>query len=179
MALRIKRADLSDMKAVKKLYRSAFPAIERKPFFMVREKARKGESEILALSVDGEFADFAVTLLYSDLVLIDYFAIAENRRGRGAGSLGLKTVFSRYSGKRIMLLAEDEDPKAPNALERKRRIDFYFKNSMADTAVKVKIFGNGFRLLSYPEPVGAKDYLDINREIMGKLFLKFTFTKAF
>ena len=177
--MQIRAANCSDLKKVKKLYRKAFPIIERKPFFMIWEKTQTGESEILVFSVDGEFAGFAVTLISADLVLVDYFAVSENYRGAGIGSEALKTLFSRYNGKRVMLVAEEENPKTSNAAQRAKRIKFYLKNSMVDTMVKVSIFGNRFRLLSYPGKVSAKDYLTVNNKVMGSFFTKFTGTKVY
>lgn len=45
--MQIRTANYSDLKEVKKLYRKAFPLIERKPFFMIWDKMQTGESEIL------------------------------------------------------------------------------------------------------------------------------------
>lgn len=45
--MQIRTANFSDLKEVKKLYRKAFPLIERKPFFMIWDKMQTGESEIL------------------------------------------------------------------------------------------------------------------------------------
>lgn len=176
--MQIRIADYSDLKDVKKLYRKAFPAAERKPFFMILEKARTGESEILVFSQEGRFAGFAVTLLTADLVLVDYFAVSESRRGAGLGSEALKMLFGRYSGKRVMLLAEEENAKARNQAQRVKRIRFYLKNSMSDTGVKVSIFGNRFRLLSYPRKVKAEDYIELNARTMGEMFIKLTLTRA-
>lgn len=80
-------------------------------------------------SVDGKFVGFAVTLILSDLVMIDYFAVSESCRGTGIGSEALKNLFARYNGKRVMLVAEEENPEAANASQKAKRIRFYLKNS--------------------------------------------------
>lgn len=175
--MQIRTANFSDLKDVKKLYRKAFPLIERKPFFMIWDKMQTGESEILVFLLDGVFAGFAVTLIYSDLVLVDYFAVSESFRGAGIGSEALKTLFARYNGKKVMLVAETENPKASNAKERAKRIKFYLKNSMVDTMVRVNILGSSFNLLSYPGKVSVKDYLTVNNKVMGRFFTKLTLTK--
>lgn len=41
--MQIRTANFSDLKDVKKLYRKAFPLIERKPFFMIWDKMQTGE----------------------------------------------------------------------------------------------------------------------------------------
>lgn len=103
-------ARLSD---IKNLYVHAFPAAERKPFYMIHKKQAEGSMEILSIENDtGDFLGLAITILYKDIVLLDYFAVDDNQRNNGAGSSALRMLLERYLGKRFLL--EIEAPDIPS-----------------------------------------------------------------
>ena len=68
------------------LYCEAFPAYERKPFSLIRSMQKKGKSDIWYFEKDGKFAGLVFTINSDDIILIDYLAIASDRRGEGIGS---------------------------------------------------------------------------------------------
>ena len=82
--------------ALKKLYLSAFPRCERKPFYMINQLKAKGKAEILSIESDsGEFIGLAISVFYKDIVLLDYFAMSESVRGQGRGSEALILLLNR------------------------------------------------------------------------------------
>ena len=81
-----------DWKNIKNLYMTAFPACERKPLAVIRYKQHKKVADVWMLEDEGEFIGLAITMNGPDLVLLDYFAIDDFKRGKGYGSKALKLL---------------------------------------------------------------------------------------
>ena len=84
---------------------------------------------------------------------LDYFAIMEDYRSLGLGSLFLqhmKASAAPYQG----FLIESEDPDHANGESelsiRRKRLDFYGKNGALPTGIKATVFGVPYRLLFFP-----------------------------
>ena len=92
------------------LYETAFPASEKKPFSMIVSGQGTGLVEILSLEENNRFLGLAIMAKAGDRVLLDYFAIADEVRGHGAGSAALQALRERYQGMRIII--EIESTKA-------------------------------------------------------------------
>ena len=88
------------------LYKSAFPENERKPFAMIREKHREKRTDVWVIEEDGAVSGLAVTMNSEELVLLDYFAIRAEKRGKGLGSASLRALFEKYHGKKFFLEVE-------------------------------------------------------------------------
>lgn len=155
------------LKRVRTLYESAFPRSEKKPFGMILRGRKKGNYEIFALeNQDGEFQGLAITMLYRELVLLDYFAIEPGCRGGGAGSLALKALQQRYRGKKFVLeiestrgLEEDhENGKDSPQSQRLRRKAFYLRNGMRPMDFLVNLFGVEMELMTYECNVTFEEY---------------------
>ena len=111
-------AQRSDLRA---LYESAFPDEERIPW-----------DDLLGL-----------TIVYPRprLSWFWYFAVPEQRRGRGIGQRILSALLARYEGRSAVLDMEDPaQPGAPNPEQRRRRAAFYRRNGFRETGVG-KTFG--------------------------------------
>lgn len=86
-------------------------------------------------------------------ILLDYFAVMEDYRGHGIGSLFLshmKSSVNKYDG----FLIESEDPDhASDETElhiRNKRLDFYFKNGAFFTGILAEVFDVHYKLLFLP-----------------------------
>ena len=88
------------------LYETAFPASEKKPFSMIVSGQGTGLVEILSLEENNRFLGLAIMAKAGDRVLLDYFAIADEVRGHGAGSAALQALRERYQGMRIIIEIE-------------------------------------------------------------------------
>ena len=107
------------LRALHALYEKTFPRSEKKPFFVILQKRRKGTMEIISVEDEnGGFLGFAITILHKDIVLLDYFAISPTCRGKGIGTKVLEALEQRYEGKRILLEIEDPDEPADISLSR-------------------------------------------------------------
>lgn len=129
------------------LYRTAFPASERKPFQMIRKMARLGKTDLWYIEKDGTFAGLAFTINGPDLILLDYLAISKKVRGQGVGSAALAQLMKLYEGKGFFLEIESTLEDVPNQAERERRKSFYQHCGLQELHVLVKLFGVNMELL--------------------------------
>ncbi len=169
--LDLKIANKGQILQIKKLYKKSFPRIERKPFSIITRKQKQGSMEILSLDDNG-FVGLGITMMYKDLVLLDYFAIDTDIRGKGYGRDALTLLKSRYEGKRLFLEIEQPDEKASNNEERVRRKDFYIRNGLSETGIMVNLFGIDMELLSYDCELTFEEYYNLYRYNMGDFLVK-------
>ena len=162
-------ASYSEWRKLKQLYKTAFPRYERKPLWIVRMKHRKGEADIWVIDQEGEFAGFAITVNELDMVLLDYFAISEDKRSSGLGGNALKLLQEKYANKRFFLEIECEDGSADNAVERVRRKAFYLRNGMSEIGVKANVYTVDMELLGYHCDVTFEDYEKLYHASYGNM----------
>lgn len=154
---------------LERLYLEAFPKCERKPFSLMVQKSREGIMELLAMEEeDGTFLGLAITILYKDMVLLDYFAVSPIMRGQNIGSCALRLLQERYAGKRFVLEIENTEENAPNLEERIRRKAFYFRNNMTLMPYYVELFGIKMQVLTNGTEVSFEEYHEIYRESFSK-----------
>ena len=144
-----------EMREVKRLYRRAFPKSERKPFSMILKLRKAGKCDILHFSEDSGFRGLAITVKGDGLVLVDYFAVAEGKRGVGIGGEMMRMLLSRYTGMGVFL--EIEEPKGDGGVT-DRRLSFYERAGFRDLSVSVKLFGVDMILLGVDCTLGFESY---------------------
>ena len=158
---------------IKKLYRSAFPRIERKPFRLILRQCEKGEAELFAIeSNDGKFAGFALTVKYSDIVMLDYFAIHPKVRGKGIGSRALQMLKAKYAESRFILEIESTEEPCKNPEARIKRREFYLRNGMKPAGFTAHVFFTDLEVLTAGKPVGFEEYRDLYRSHLGERAVK-------
>lgn len=104
-----------------RLYQTAFPESEKKPFFLILKMHRKGADDVWGFTGDGKFAGLSVTVNGEKYVLMDYLAVDQAQRGIGIGAEILKLMRQQYSGKRIFLKIESVYEDCENKQQRLRR----------------------------------------------------------
>lgn len=159
-----------DMTFILNLYQKAFPESERKPFSVIERKAAMGSMEILVIKEEGKRIGLAITALEEDLVLLDYFAIAERNRGQGAGTEALQLLKALYSDRQFFLEIEELDDAAPNQAERLRRKAFYLRNGMLETGIHIELFGVKMELLAVREGLRFEACEKLYRELLGPMY---------
>lgn len=132
-----------------RLYQSAFPRSEKKPFSMIRSMHKKGKSDVWYCENGGKFAGLVITINGPDKVLLDYLAVHGKCRGQGFGSEILRQMREQYRGKGVFLEIETVKESAENYEERKRRKQFYLSNGMTELGVFVELFGVEMELLGF------------------------------
>jgi len=150
-----------------KLYRTAFPAAEQKPFSMLIRNWRKGKMDIWCLCREGRFAGLATTMKSDELILIDYLAVAEKARGTGVGSAALAALREKYQGKSLFLEIESVYEDAPNLSQRQRRKAFYLRCGLTPMNIMVTLGGVNMELLGFDCKVTFDQYMAFYRYNLG------------
>lgn len=168
---RLRSADTdAQLQQVEELYMRAFPAAERKPFSMILRTRRRGNAEILTIeAADGTFAGEAITVQCGSLVLVDYFAVSEEKRGCGVGSAALRLSRERYAGKTVFL--EIESTKAenvPNRAQREKRKAFYLRNGLSCMPFRAVEFGVEMEILTFSGEVTFDDLHRLYKSVFGR-----------
>lgn len=161
-----------DMKFILELYQQAFPEVERKPFSVIERKAAMGFMEILAIKEDSQRVGLAITAMEESMVLLDYFAIAEDCRGQGEGSEALMLLQALYSDKQFFLEIEEPDETAENQEQRLRRKAFYLRNGMRETRIRIKLFGVPMEILATDSSLTFEQCAKLYRALYGPMYQK-------
>ena len=159
-----KASTLMQWLRIYKLYRSAFPRSERKPFSMIRNMAKAGKTDVWYCTDEGRFVGLAITINGPDKILLDYFAVADDSRNGGYGSKLLQMLIRHYSP--MTLFGEIENVVDPGEdLElRKRRKQFYLRNGLKEMGVMVYLFGVKMELLTTDEVMTFDAYRNFYRD---------------
>ena len=148
MKIELKRpAGIMDWFRVWRLYMEAFPASERKPFFVIRNMHKVGKTDIWCLMDGGRFRGIAITINSPQLVLLDYFAVVKRDRGQGIGHAALAAFLEHYRDRGVFLEIEDPSLLGADQLLRQRRKAFYRSCGLEELGVKALLFGVPMELL--------------------------------
>lgn len=164
----IQARKLSQWRKIYKLYKSAFPGYEQKPFYLIWLTHKKGCVDVWAIEDEGDFSGLAITMNAGDMVLLDYFAIAEGKRGSGIGGKALRELQGHYKGKRFFLEIESVYTQAENLPERIRRKRFYLSNGMTEMKLMAKVFQTDMEVLGYNCTLNFKEYRSVYDQAYGK-----------
>lgn len=156
--LRIRRLSTHEVRDVYKQYlKNDFPRNERRPLGNIMSMRRQGQYVCYGVFSENRLAGYAFFIVLAPggkrCCLLDYFAVLPALRGRRIGSLFLNRL-ERYMRTAERILVEVEDPDREKDPGKKavqeRRLSFYLKNGLCDTAVRVETFGVPYRILEVP-----------------------------
>ena len=140
------------------LYQKAFPKSEKKPFSMICKMHRLGKSDVWRFERDGKFAGLIITINGEKIVLLDYLAVDEKKRGTGIGSEILRLMKEHYADKSVFLEIESVYEECENKAERIRRKHFYEKCGLQSMDVFVWLFGVKMELMSFGNKMTFEEY---------------------
>ena len=148
MEVKMKKPEgILDWLRLYRLYLSAFPREERKPFGLILRMYKKGTTDVWCLKREGRFVGLGITINGPDLILLDYFAIEKKRRQQGVGSAALPVIVDYYGDKGFFLEIESTLEDAPNKNQRLRRKAFYLSCGLRELHTTAKLFGVNMELL--------------------------------
>ncbi len=150
-----------------RLYLEAFPASERKPFALLRRMSREGTADFWNLEADGRFAGLAFVIRGDGIVLLDYFAVAKNKRGGGVGTAALAALLDRYRGG-FFLEIESTLEEAKNAAQRRKRKAFYLGCGLKELHTEAMLFGVRMELLGIGCTMSFDRYREFYRRHLGE-----------
>ena len=113
------------------IYDEAFPSNEKHPIDLIQNRITNGHSKLFVGIIDGEVVCMSLIWNFNDLefVLLDYMAVSSNYRNNNLGSQLFQFLSNRVRKLNKYMIIEVENYLfGSNTLERKRRINFYFKN---------------------------------------------------
>ena len=169
--------DSPDFKRIKKLYKQAFPANERAPFFLLSAKAKKESVDFLGIYDEEKWVGLMYVVNNADLSYIFYFAVSGKERGKGIGSGALNAAKEKYAGRKIFLAIEQLDKTAANYQERVKRKQFYKRSGFIDLKMKLREAAVTYDLLGIGGTVSAKEYEDVIGRYLGKVLSKLIIMK--
>lgn len=164
MDISLRKAKGSDWLRIWRLYHSAFPKSERKPFSMIRKMTRLGRSDTWCVTDGNRFLGLAITINGPRQVLLDYFAICPPCRGKGIGTAALKTVRETYPGRSLFLEIESTKVESCEQERRLRRKAFYLAAGLQEYHVDVVLFGVEMELLGFGTPLTFPQYKEFYRD---------------
>lgn len=165
-------------KHIKKLYKYAFPANERVPFWLLKRLAKKENADFFGIYDKQNFIGLVYIINYKDIVFIFYLAIDENLRGQGYGTKVLSAIKEKYDNHRIVLNIEEIDSKSSNNEQRLKRKKFYQKNGFIDLNYKIREAGVMYETLCYSKnnaTVDKEEYMEMMRNYFGKVISKYVY----
>lgn len=158
----------SQFQEIEELYLSAFPECERKPFSLMVQKNETDQVDIWRLEEDGVFCGLVITMNDQDLVLIDYLAIAPEKRGCGCGSKAIELIREVYPDRRVFLEIESTSIPADNQQQRISRKHFYLKNGLKEMGIEAKVFDTEMELLTFEKKLTFEEYWKIYANVYGE-----------
>ena len=157
-----------DRARIKHLYKRAFPRSERKPFSIIMKMQKEGKSDVWYFEDDSGFLGMATTINSTDTVLIDYFAVADKRRGEGHGTEMLGALLELYSPRGVFLEIEIPYEDAPDYEVRRRRREFYLRAGLLPMNTRAKLFGVDMELLGVDCALDFDAYRDFYADNLGR-----------
>ena len=106
------------------------------------------------------------------MVLLDYFAIEKSFRGQNLGTEALALLKKRYEGRRFFLEIELSELEGPGQGLRIRRKQFYLRNGMKETGVKVCLFQIPMELLTDGQNMVFEEYHEFYEQTIGPVFAR-------
>ena len=180
---------LTDFSQIESLYKSRlekdFTEDERKPLSSMKRSWEEGNYDCFGLLCGEEILGYAFFVSKGNNCLLDYFAIKEDRRNEGLGSIFRKQL-ADVMAKGKCVIVEVEDPDQANSFDdktlRDRRLRFYLTNGYLETSLKSSVFGVPYRILeasdNIPHTTGSirAAYTDLYRSILPKEFFQTQFS---
>ena len=167
VSLKITDKSLPEFKNIKALYKKAFPAEERAPFWVLNRNARKEGVDFWGLYDDKEWVGLAYVISYSDLSYVFYLAISDRHRGKGYGSDTLRALKERYEGQKLFLAIEELDETADNYAERVSRKQFYLRGGLTELHCRLREAKVIYEVLGTGGKVEPEEYKQMMRHYLG------------
>lgn len=151
---------------IRQLYQTAFPEEEQIPWTDLMRLVEQMPLDFTAYYDGEEFIGFFIVYPRPSYNWFWYFAVCEEKRGKGYGQQILTDVIERYKNNSNILDIESPAHPSPNPEQRKRRHAFYLRNGFRDTHVYRSFDGNAFTIIMMGEGTFTiEDYDDILEEL--------------
>ena len=138
---------------------------ELRPWHSVKRLTEQGRYDTFACREEGQLVAYAAFARCEAGVLLDYFAVVPQLRGKGVGSRffrELKGVFPQFEAPCIFIEVESlESASSPEEREvRRRRIQFYQRCGCEGTPIFAHLFGVEYQIMTFPLEEGPSPSLE-------------------
>lgn len=138
---------------------------ELRPWHSVKHLTEQGCYDTFACREEGQLVAYAAFARCEAGVLLDYFAVVPQLRGKGVGSRffrELKGVFPQFEAPCIFIEVESlESASSPEEREvRRRRIQFYQRCGCEGTPIFAHLFGVEYQIMTFPLEEGPSPSLE-------------------
>lgn len=153
---------------IRQLYKQAFPAAERAPFFLLKRRAAQGRADCWSLTEGSQWVGMAYVLRRQDLAYLFYFAIDGSSRGQGYGTKAIEALLEQYAGCRFFLALETLDEHAENYADRLRRHCFYLRRGLTDRPYRIKEASVTYDMMGTGGSVAPEEYKSLVDAWLGR-----------
>ena len=147
MLIRKDTYSAADRPLVEPLYKSGFPAAERLPYEMLVRFTDKMPVDFFVYRSEGRFVGFTYTAYFKNTAWLFYFAVEQELRGEGFGSLILAEHLATLKTCRIIIDIESTQQTAENSAERANRKAFYERAGFKDTNISRSYRGITYQIM--------------------------------
>lgn len=161
-----------ELRAVKKLFLSAFPKDERVPFGLLVKRADPQKADFWSLLDGGELIGMAYVVKSQALAYLYFLAIAPDKRGKGYGTKTLDELKAKYNDKNLFLALETLDKSAPNYAQRVKRHAFYESCGFTDLPYRIKEASVVYGTMGANGAFDPQGYRDMMSDYLGKFHTK-------
>lgn len=171
-----------DKKEMEKIYgeqmQRDFPEAELKPWKRIEEMLDEGIYFAYGLFEEGRLMAYSFFVQAdAERVLLDYYAVSRQARGKGVGSrcMSLLKEEARRRGHSIIVIEAENPDYAETEEERRkqeRRIHFYEKNGALLTGLGSCLFGVEYKIMYLPmgEEKGEEELRETLKRIYHAMF---------
>lgn len=146
-------SDAALMPELRRLYETAFPVEEQIPYPDLVRLLPVMPIAYSAWYAGDSFVGLTLVCEWPTANWFWYFAVADGMRGRGYGSMVLKAVMARYSGRVLVLDIESPRQQCANLEQRRRRHAFYLRHGLRDTGLERTFSGVTYTMLASADSV--------------------------
>ena len=136
-----------EYKDVCRLMRTAFPQNEQIPMWLLRMLAFRKNVNFRVFYEEEQFCGILYTVENDKYIFVLYLAVNDRIRSKGYGTKILDWL-KQNTDKIIVLNVEARNPSAENALQREKRISFYYRNGIFDTGCRFIDAGETYSVLA-------------------------------
>ena len=135
------------------------PETERKPFEMILELEKQGKSDVFSIdNENNQFLGLAITLYDDNVIILDYFAINPEYRGKGIGGKAIDILKNKFKDKKFLLEIETTDIISADIKNRIRRKNFYLRHGLKAMPYKVNLLGEIMEIMTFNCEVTFEEY---------------------
>ncbi|MCD4549051.1 GNAT family N-acetyltransferase [Schaalia sp. lx-260] len=151
---------------VRDLYLHAFPPKERLSLIYLLLSSLRPSCSFSTWTYDEKFAGLTYRIIRKDVVFLLFLAVHPEARSHGIGSRILKKISEIPTATVTVLQVEPCDEEAPNADQRRKRWDFYIRNSFRPAPLLSDEAGQTYATMIRGRDITAAEFYRILKGFM-------------